>query len=183
MILILLATLPFLRAVNGEFLFDDPSMLEKPFRPIDRLGFFRHSRPMVYFIDSLLFRAFGQGSGMDSTQTIILQPSWPWHLASLAFHAGTTLLVQELARMFLDPSRAFLAAAIFAVHPLQVSAVAYISGRAGVQAAFFSFLGLLHASIGGWHWGLAIVSQFFAYKSKQDGLLYLVLYPVILWKA
>jgi hypothetical protein len=63
-----------------------------------------------------------------------------------------------------------------------VQSVAYISGRAAIQAAFFSALGLLHAAAGGWHWPLAAVSQYFAWKSKEDGALYLVLYPVILWK-
>jgi len=185
LILGFLAVLPYLRAVHGEFLFDDPILFEDNQTPgvhYRHVAFFHaHTRSMVHCIDELLWRAFGRGSGMDATQTVILQPSWPWHLASLAFHVGNTLLVQALTQMFLDPTRAFLAAAIFAVHPLQVSAVSYISARAGMQAAFFSFLGLLHASMGGWHWSLAVLSQYFAYKSKQDGLLYLMLYPVVLY--
>jgi len=185
--LVILAVVPFLPAVNGEFLFDDPMMwLDGPPQAnYRRLRSFRGDRrAMVHFFDSVLWRLFGvNDTGMDATGTVIIQPAWPWHVLSLMFHVGTVLAAWGLFGMFLEPWRALAAAAIYAVHPLQVQPVAYVSGRAGVQAAFFSALGLLHAAAGGWHWAAVPLCQYFAFKSKQDGLLYLALYPLILWKT
>lgn len=182
-VLTILALCPFLRAIRGEFLYDDPFLfLNGPPGPISWRAFYRGHRPVTWVIDHWLWRLFGQGkTGMNPSGTVITQPAWPWHCASLLFHVGTTLAVWGLASTILEPWRAFAAAAIFAVHPLQVSAVAYISGRAGVQAAFFTALGLLHAAAGGWHWLAVPVCQYLAYKSKHDGLLYIALYPVILY--
>ncbi len=184
-LLILLGVLPYLRAFRGEFLFDDPIIFTEgaPGWSAPTLKHFNSNpRAMVHLLDRFLFYWFrSNATGMDFTGTVVTQAAWPWHVLSLLFHVGTTLCVWSLAGLFLEPWRALLAAAIFAVHPLQVSAVAYISGRAGVQAAFFSALGLLHAAAGGWHWLAVLVAQYFAYKSKPDGLLYLVFYPLILW--
>jgi hypothetical protein len=187
-ILALLAVFPFLRAVRGEFLFDDVNL----FLDGGPLGIVYRSvrqfrgdyRAMVHLFDSWLWRLFGKGgTGKNEAGTEITQPAWSWHALSLAFHVGATFTVWEIAGWFLEPWRAFVAAAIFAVHPLQVQAVAYISGRAGVQAFFFAALGLIHAHAGGYHWAAVPVCVYFAYKSKQDGLLYLALYPVVLWKT
>ncbi len=187
-VLAALAVVPYLPAVRGEFLFDDPVLFhdDGPRGVIYRTvrQFRGDKRAMVHLFDSWLFRAFGINvTGTDATGTVIIQPSWSWHLLSLAFHVGTTWAVWTLAGFFVIPWRAFAAAAIFAVHPLQVQAVGYISARAGLQSAFFSLLGLLHIVAGGWHWALVPVCSYFAYKSKQDGLLYLALFfPVVLWK-
>jgi hypothetical protein len=54
----------------------------------------------------------------------------PYHLQGILFHAAEALLVHELARRLgLGPAASFLAAALFAVHPLQVESVTWISGR------------------------------------------------------
>lgn len=186
-LLCILAVLPYLPALRGEFLFDDPYL----FKPGYLQTVYRHvwqfrgsHRSLTHLLDCLLFRRFQVNpTGMDETGTVIVQSAVPWHVLSLAFHLGTTWAVWGLLGLFLEPWRAFAGAAIFAVHPLQVGAVAYISARAGVQAAFFSALGLLHAAAGGWHWAAVPVCVYFSYKSKQDGLLYLSLYPLILWKT
>lgn len=191
--LTLLAVLPYVRAVKGEFLFDDPYLFVVKRKtgklPIARRYFYLREfrgdqRAMLHIFDGWLWRIFqASPTGTDETGTVITQPATAWHVLSLAFHIGTTLTVWGLAGLFLEPWRALASAAIFAVHPLQVGAVAYISGRAGVQAAFFSALGLLHAASGGWHWLAVPVCQYFAYKSKPDALLYLAFYPLILWHS
>lgn len=181
-----LAVVPFLRAVRGEFLFDDPVMFADsvPQFPPTWRHFHLNPRAMTHAFDGWLWWLFGvNATGKDATGTVIVQPAVPWHLLSLAFHLGTTLAVWGILGLFLEPWRAFAGAAIFAVHPLQVGAVAYVSARAGVQAAFFSALGLLHAAAGGWHWAAVPVCAYFSYKSKQDGLVYLAFYPVILLKT
>lgn len=187
-ILAFLAVFPFARAIHGEFLFDDPYLFVEgsPLGVIYRgvRQFRGDARAMVHLFDSWLWRLFRvNDDGKDSTGTVIIQPAWPWHAFSLALHVGATLMVWEISGWFLEPWRAWVAAAVFAVHPLQVQAVAYISARAGVQAFFFMALGLLHAHAGGFHWAAVPVCIYFAYKSKQDGLLYLALYPFVLWKT
>jgi len=188
-LLVLLCTIPFLRSIRGECLFDDPLMFDVGQTPAGQRtlrAFHAVPRDLVHIFDGWLWKLFGiNTTGMDELEITIIQPMWPWHALSIAFHIGTTLCLYSLITSLhlLMDSRAFWAAAIFAVHPLQVTAIAYISGRAGVQAAFFSGLGFLHAMAGGWHWLAVPVCHYFAWKSKEDGLMYLAFYPVILWKS
>src|SRR4051812_40729481 len=74
-----------------------------------------------------------------------------YHLTSILCHLGATLalllLANELLRgwNFGETKRrwlAFIAALVWAVHPVHTAAVAYISGRADPLAAMFGFLGL-----------------------------------------
>ncbi|MBF0519490.1 MAG: tetratricopeptide repeat protein [Nitrospirae bacterium] len=66
------------------------------------------------------------------------------HITSLAFHCVNTILVFFLfLRLTKSSPRAFVIAALFAVHPLRVESVAWISERKDVLSAFFFFLSLL----------------------------------------
>ncbi|MEK6302784.1 MAG: tetratricopeptide repeat protein [Acidobacteriota bacterium] len=68
------------------------------------------------------------------------------HLTNIIIHAGNTLLVFWLVRR-ISGNRllvSFLAAAIFAVHPIQTDAVTYISGRRDVLFSLF-YIASLHA--------------------------------------
>jgi tetratricopeptide (TPR) repeat protein len=74
-----------------------------------------------------------------------------YHLSSIVCHLGATLalllLGNELLRGWNFEERkrrslAFIAALIWAVHPVHTAAVAYISGRADPLAAMFGFLGI-----------------------------------------
>jgi hypothetical protein len=75
----------------------------------------------------------------------------PYHLTSLLYHAAAAIallfLAQELLLALQIEARkcrlvAFLAALIWAIHPVNSSAVVYISGRADPLAATFGFFGL-----------------------------------------
>ncbi len=75
----------------------------------------------------------------------------PYHLTSILCHAGAAcalfVLAQELLLVFgMDQKKrepiAFVAALVWAIHPVQSAAVIYISGRADPLAAAFGFLGL-----------------------------------------
>ncbi|MFA5164607.1 MAG: tetratricopeptide repeat protein [Candidatus Omnitrophota bacterium] len=67
-----------------------------------------------------------------------------YHLANLFLHLSNALLVYCLVWL-LSKKRtvSFLAALLFAVHPVHTEAVTYISGRGDPLAAFFSLLSLL----------------------------------------
>ncbi len=66
------------------------------------------------------------------------------HMTSVILHAGSTVLLYLLlAGMTGLRGRSFFVAALFAVHPLHVESVAWISERKDVLSTFFFFLALL----------------------------------------
>lgn len=69
-------------------------------------------------------------------------PHW-FHAVNILLHAGVTALVFLLARSLLPLFPAAAAAALFAVHPVHVEAVASVVGRAEVLAALFSLSAVL----------------------------------------
>ena len=92
---------------------------------------------------SNLFRPVTIGS-MVLNWRIGKQRAFGYHLFNLIVHAGATLLLYLLLEALLGASPpaknvAFVAALLFAVHPLHTEAVASIVGRAEVLAAGFVF--------------------------------------------
>jgi protein O-mannosyl-transferase len=69
-------------------------------------------------------------------------PRW-FHVVNVLLHAGVTVLVYVLARAIVPPFAAFMAGALFAVHPAHVEAVANVVGRAEVLAALFALAAVL----------------------------------------
>jgi len=74
-----------------------------------------------------------------------------YHVFNLALHGGAVLLAYECLRRLLPERAALVAAALFAVHPIQAEAVNYVWGRSIVLAALLSFAALL-AWITGRRW-------------------------------
>src|SRR5882724_7235270 len=75
----------------------------------------------------------------------------PYHAISILWHAAAAIALfffaQEFLLAFEIEARkrrliAFLAALVWAIHPVQSAAVVYVSGRADPLAAVFGFLGL-----------------------------------------
>lgn len=101
---------------------------------------------------------------------------WGWHLFNVWIHMLNTILVYVMAGM-IRPSVAGYAALLFAVHPHQVAAVSYISGRAGLLTTFFALAGTIICNpLGGSHTPftvfVACLSFILAERSKEDGLLW-----------
>ncbi len=72
-----------------------------------------------------------------------VNPAW-FHATNLIFHiCNVVLLYWFLQRMTRSPWRSLLVASVFAIHPLRVESVAWISERKDVLSMFFGFLALL----------------------------------------
>jgi protein O-mannosyl-transferase len=82
-------------------------------------------------------------SHMAVCQTTGLKP-WGHHLTNLVLHALNAGLVFALLQLMTGaPWRSLLVAALFAVHPLRVESVAWVSERKDVLSGFFGLLALL----------------------------------------
>jgi Tfp pilus assembly protein PilF len=93
--------------------------------------FYANWHPLTWISYMLDFSLFGSNPGAE-------------HLVNMALHlASTLLLFFALARMTRQPWRSAVVAAIFAVHPLHVESVAWISERKDVLSTFFEMLALL----------------------------------------
>lgn len=64
----------------------------------------------------------------------------PYHLMSILSHCVVTVLVFYFVRRWCSEEASLYAAAVFAVHPIHVEAVAWISGRTYVVITFFILL-------------------------------------------
>jgi len=119
-----------------------------------------------------------------------------YHLVSLLWHAAAAVALFCFAEEFLatckmEPVRrcwvAFLAALVWAVHPVQSAAVIYVAGRADPLAATFGFLGLYLAlrllranGTGKWFFGAGAALSFLASAlSKEIGLTFLFVWLII----
>jgi protein O-mannosyl-transferase len=66
-----------------------------------------------------------------------------YHVVNLLLHLGAVLLAYECLRRLLPAAAALVAAALFAVHPLQAEAVNYVAMRGVMLGALLCFAALL----------------------------------------
>ncbi len=119
----LVACAAFGWSLAGSFHFDDYSLFSThavvaPAGPLDLLRPLQ-SRPLTF----LAFWANYQVNGRDPLG---------WHVVNLLMHIASVLLVFASLRRLLPERAAMLAAAIFAVHPLNAEAVNYIFSRSSL---------------------------------------------------
>jgi tetratricopeptide (TPR) repeat protein len=134
LLLVAAALAAFGASLGSGFHFDDYAIFSDPAltSPWGWLGVWgwRQTRPLTY----LTFWLNYQTGGQDPLG---------YHAVNLLLHLGAVLLAYECLRRILPGRAALVAAALFAVHPLQAEAVNYVWGRSIVLAALLCFAALL----------------------------------------
>ena len=95
------------------------------------------------------------------------------HLTNILLHAAAMAALFAWLSTLVPLPAAFVAALLYAIHPLQSEAVAYVSGRGDTLALLWLFLGLVLYRRGSW-WALLCAAL--AVGSKES----LVLFPIFL---
>lgn len=109
-----------------------------------------------------------------------------FHVANRLFHLIVCLGIFWVLRELLPHSAAFLAALLFAVHPIQTEAVTYIQGRSDALAMlFFVFALLFHIRArrsdptGKGYVAAALVFYLFAMMSKESGITWIAVALIV----
>ncbi len=92
--------------------------------------------------------------------------AWWFHLVNIGLHVAATAMVYYVARAWLGPGAALLAALLFGIHPVHVEAVANVVGRAELLTAVGTLGAILTArrvrtavtSRGAGFWGVVAVT-------------------------
>lgn len=134
------------RGLGGEFLFDDHRFVDRN-ASLAEIG-----NPLRFFTDpstadprqpSDIYRPLRTLSFVLERALFGDSPAG-YHAVSLALHAANAaLLLLLLLDLGAAPGPAAFGAALFAAHPANVEAVAWISSRADLMAAFFTLLAVL----------------------------------------
>jgi len=146
----LLAIAAFANALDGEFVLDDDAFLVDNPHLTEPHG-------LAYFFTGEMY-SYGTASGTSATYRPLFfavlwlgNALWPGsalalHLLGLGLHVGATLLVLAAVRRLMpdiSPLAAGLGACLFAVHPVHVEAVAWISAFVHPLATIFVLVALL----------------------------------------
>jgi len=124
-------------------------------------------RPLIHLFYMLNYKIFGLNA-------------WGYHLVNVLFHTGVVILLFLLIRRFAREkgpdflSAPFLAALLFAVHPVHTEAVSWIAGLMDLSFSFFYLLAFYFYIRSGGAFGgsytVSLLSFFLATISKEPAL-------------
>ena len=155
-IIVVVCLAVYFNALFNGFVYDDiPQVVENPWITDIRHVPDMFSNPVWGFqkeFSANYYRPFMHCIFMLSYYIFGLAP-WGFHLVNILFHAGVSVLVFVIASRLLDRegggtpplhasflSPGFIAALLFAVHPIHTEAVTWISGLPEVSFTFFCLL-------------------------------------------
>ncbi|MDX2169212.1 MAG: DUF1736 domain-containing protein [Deltaproteobacteria bacterium] len=182
----MLAVLPYLNGLDGDFVFDDVGVIrDNP--QIQR------DAPLAVFATTYepgaLYRPLTMLTYIANAR--LDRGARGFHAVNIALHLAVSLLVLALARRLLAaPWAAFAAAALFAVHPIHSEAVTGIVGRAELLAALgglatlLAFARALDARGGArraWYAG-SLVAFALALLAKESAFTVIGLVAVVHWR-
>ncbi|MCX7723283.1 MAG: tetratricopeptide repeat protein [Verrucomicrobiae bacterium] len=167
--IVLVTALAYWPALDGDFIWDDDAyvtrnpLLTEP-DGLYRIWFTAHKQSQYFPLTFTTLRFAYQLWGLNSVG---------YHALNIGLHCVNSLLVWVLLRRLAVPG-AWLAAAIFALHPVQVESVAWITELKNVQSTLFYLLAVLawlkfveFKGTGRWvFYALALVAHMLALFSK-----------------
>jgi tetratricopeptide (TPR) repeat protein len=157
LLLLTAALLAFGASLGSGFHFDDYAIFADPALASPggwlRVWALRQTRPLTYLTFWLNVHTSGENP-------------MGYHALNLALHLAAVLLAFECLRRLLPQRAALLAAAVFAVHPLQAESVDYVWGRSIVLASLLCLASLL-AWLRGSRWQ-AVAWFFVALLAKEE---------------
>lgn len=155
-------SLIWLLALPGDWILDDFSLLDPPF--LQTLQWNR--RP----VSMLSFRLNAELFGLES---------WAFRLGNILIHAAAVQLCFQALRRLAGPERALLAAAVFAIHPLQAEPVLYIFARPVLLMGALLWLALDRwlANKPAWATGAFALALF----AKEEAIVFPVFLAALAW--
>ena len=132
--LISISILVYLNGLNNGFVSDDKGLL---------------SQPTVHDLRTAILTLFYKFD--------LHSPAY-FRIVNILFHAGSTAILFLIFLSFFSPFTSFLGALFFAVHPVHVESVTWISGGGYVQYSFFFLLSFFLYIKSKKHWTLYFVS-------------------------
>src|SRR6266513_3201242 len=134
--LIALIFIAYARVFTAGFIWDDESHLTQNPCIIGPLGLkevWTTMRAVYYPLVLTSFWVLHKIAGLTP---------WPYHLLNVLMHAGATVLLWRVLRQ-LGVSGAWLGAALWALHPVMVQSVAWVTELKNTQSCFFYLLSIL----------------------------------------
>ena len=159
LLLAAITALAYFPSLGGAFQFDDYNVIV--------------NYPTVHSWSTLFERA---GAGVRAVLKASYVLNWTidpgplgFHLVNIALHALNAVLLFFIGRRLFGDKPALIAALLFALHPMQTEAVAYISGRSSSLMAAF-YLGALLAYLRGAHWALSSLLFVVALATRETAV-------------
>jgi Flp pilus assembly protein TadD, contains TPR repeats len=134
-VLIGLVCLAYARVFNAGFIWDDESHLTRNTCIVGPLGLkevWTSARAVYYPLVLTTFWTLHKFAGLSP---------WPYHLLNVFLHAGSAILLWQVLRQ-LNVRGAWLGAALWALHPVMVQSVAWVTELKNTQSGFFYLLSI-----------------------------------------
>src|SRR6266513_6012496 len=136
-LLIVLVFVSYARVFNAGFIWDDESHLTRNSCIVGPLGLkevWTSARAVYYPLVLTTFWTVHKFVGFSP---------WPYHLLNVLLHAGSAVLLWQVLRQ-LNVRGAWLGAALWALHPVMVQSVAWVTELKNTQSGFFYLLSIFY---------------------------------------
>jgi protein O-mannosyl-transferase len=134
-LLVALVFVSYARVFNAGFIWDDESHLTRNPCIVGPLGLkevWTSARAVYYPLVLTTFWTVHKFAGLSP---------WPYHLLNVFLHAGSAVLLWQVLRQ-LNVRGAWLGAALWALHPVMVQSVAWVTELKNTQSGFFYLLSI-----------------------------------------
>jgi tetratricopeptide (TPR) repeat protein len=182
--LIALVSLAYTRVLHAGFIWDDESHLTRNPCIIGPLGLkeiWTSTRAVYYPLVLTVFWSLHKFAGLVP---------WPYHVLNLLMHAGSAVLLWRVLRQ-LDVRGAWLGAALWALHPVMVQSVAWVTELKNTQSCLFYLLSIFWflkvdaeetgARMRWWRFGWALLFFVLAIVSKPSTVMLPAVLALCIW--